>query len=317
LTPDERNPVRIVSGAPTVNLAPVWIALDKGYFRDAGIEVDYRFLGAGLADKALASGAAEAGAMGVSAATFNAVQRGVNNKIVSSLGCNNPAAGVAVGVMVRMDLLDSGQVRSAADLKGRTFAMNGGKTGGPAYNINNMLAEAGLTFADVNVVDLAYPDEVAAFTNKSIDAGWVSAPYLAELERQGLAAVFYAPKKPESPPSMLYSSQFMKERAPEAQALMVGLVSAARDLQGAAYKSEANLSIFSKYSKLPLDTVQAMVPYQFRPDLAPDEETIMAIQRFYVAEGLLTYEELLPIERLVDASFSKAAAEKLGPYRPQ
>src|SRR5713226_4605865 len=52
---DRNAPVRL-GGSTSVSYAPVWLALDKGYFREAGLEVDFEVFGqAGPADKLLAT----------------------------------------------------------------------------------------------------------------------------------------------------------------------------------------------------------------------------------------------------------------------
>ena len=50
-------------------------------------------------------------------------------------------------------------------------------------------------------------------------------------------------------------------------------------------------------------------------DGTPDAETALDMQRVYMSEGLLTYSTPLTADRLIDGSFSKAAVEKLGPYK--
>ena len=97
--------------------------------------------------------------------------------------------------------------------------------------------------------------------------------------------------------------------------MAVGLVRAARDLQGPRFKSDDNLAILNKYTKLPVESIRAGDAPSFRSDLAPDAETVLDMQLVYMSEGLLTYSTPLTADQLIDGSFSKAAVEKLGPYR--
>ena len=80
-------------------------------------------------------------------------------------------------------------------------------------------------------------------------------------------------------------------------------------------RSEDNLAIIAKYTKFPLDTVRAMDPYAYDPNLTPDTETILDMQRMFLAEGQLNYTTPLAADQLIDPSLAKAAAAKLGPAR--
>src|SRR4029450_2314991 len=79
------------------------------------------------------------------------------------------------GWMVRTDLLDSGQVRSAADFRGLAVALGGTGTIADGGG-DKILQEGGLTLEDITIKQIAYPDQVVAFANKSIDAAYVFEP---------------------------------------------------------------------------------------------------------------------------------------------
>src|SRR5262249_56672350 len=73
-----------------------------------------------------------------------------------------------VSLMVRKDLVDSGQVRDYRDLKGLTIAM-AGPAAAPEIEVAKALEKGGLTLADVNLTIVSFPDMIAAFPNKAID----------------------------------------------------------------------------------------------------------------------------------------------------
>ena len=77
------------------------------------------------------------------------------------------------------------------------------------------------------------------------------------------------------------------------------------------------MAIIAKYTKLPMQTLKASDSYAYDPNLTPDSETVLEMQRLFLAEGQLNYSSPLPADRLIDGSFSKYAAEKLGPYKGQ
>ena len=52
------------------------------------------------------------------------------------------------------------------------------------------------------------------------------------------------------------------------------------------------------------------------PDLKPDTATLLDMQRPFFDAGILFFNPPLPAERIVDETYSRAAAAQLGPYRP-
>src|SRR5579859_3658303 len=125
--------VKIATISPSANQAPLFVALEKGYFANAGLDVEYSQSNDALAAlAALGNGALDAGVTVPSAGLFNLVHDGIDTKIVSSMGAV-PAQGAPVGLVVRKDLVDSGRVKTVADLKGRSFGLAGGRTAVMAY----------------------------------------------------------------------------------------------------------------------------------------------------------------------------------------
>jgi NitT/TauT family transport system substrate-binding protein len=111
----------------------------------------------------VANGQVDAVVGGFSAATFNAVIRGLDLRIVASMG-RQPHQGYPSALMVRKDLLDSGAVKQIQDLRGRKVALSGGMGATGAYWMSTKLRPAGLSLAD------SFPDMIAAFKSKAIGA---------------------------------------------------------------------------------------------------------------------------------------------------
>src|SRR5688572_8843708 len=85
-----------------------FIALERGYFQEQGINVEYaQFDAAGRMTPLLASGQLDVGTGAIGAGFFNALARGIPIKIVGPQARHDPGAS-AVYVMVRQDLVDRG-----------------------------------------------------------------------------------------------------------------------------------------------------------------------------------------------------------------
>jgi NitT/TauT family transport system substrate-binding protein len=301
---------------PSAAHAPMLVALGKDYFQDVGLQVDLQqFPNLTSATAALATGQLDLAATAPSAALFNGINQGLQTKIVSALGAF-PSQGEPAALVVRKALVDSGQVNTLVDLRGRRIGLGGGKAGVQGYIAELLVQPVGLTLNDFDVVDLGFPDAVAALSSNAVDAAYLPEPFKSQAVRQGIATVIARPENiGHSPVVTLYSQKLIAEKPEIAKAAMVALVRGARDLQGDGAKAEENLASISKYTKLPLDTLQSMDLYTYDPDLTPDTDMIMGMQQMLMGTGLLDYSNPLPAERLIDVSFSQYAAAQLGSYK--
>jgi len=96
---------------------------------------------------------------------------------------------------------------------------------------------------------------------------------------------------------------------------MVALVRAARDLRGEGFKKPENLAILSGHTHLPVPAVEASGAIDFDPDLRPDSDILLDMQRVFMELAVLSYSTPMPIERIADSSFSNYAVQILGPHR--
>jgi NitT/TauT family transport system substrate-binding protein len=240
-------------------------------------------------------------------ALFNAVDRGLDIKVVGSMGAQ-PKQGRPSALMVRKDLLGGGQVKDLKDLTGKKIAIAGGNGSTGAYWLAIKLRDGGLALGDVEIVNLGFPDQVQAFKQGAIDAAIPSAPFTEQIRQDGTADYFGGPFTPgASAVGIIYGPSLLKDRNAVGQRLMAALVKGSKAIQGDAIKSDENLAIFSKYTKLPVETLKTMDPYDLAPDLAPNVATLMDMQQVFIEQGQLKLAAPLPADRWSDDSFVKAA----------
>jgi threonine dehydrogenase-like Zn-dependent dehydrogenase/ABC-type nitrate/sulfonate/bicarbonate transport system substrate-binding protein len=165
---------------------PFYVALEQGYFQEEGLQINVvDFRNSTEMTPPLAAGQLDIGLGGVNAALFNSVTQGISLKIVA----NNVYTDKSAGWMVRADLLDSRQVTGAQDLKGLVFGL--GSTGSIIdVELDRILEEGKITRDDIELRQVAYPDQVVAFANKFIDVAYVFEPTRTRLIDQGLARVW-------------------------------------------------------------------------------------------------------------------------------
>src|SRR5262245_58671353 len=93
-----------------------YLAIENGYFAEQGIEIEpTRFNTTAEMTAPLAAGQLDVGTGATSAGLFNAMARGLDLRIVADHGYSAPGRPVNA-LVVRRDLVDGGEFRSAADL---------------------------------------------------------------------------------------------------------------------------------------------------------------------------------------------------------
>src|SRR5947209_3071237 len=161
--------------ARTMSDSGYYIADALGFFRDEGIAVSLiDFKSAAQMVAPLGSGELDVGGGTVSAGLYNAVARGIDLKVVADQASMKPGYGYS-SLLVRKDHVDSGRYRSFADLKGMKVAIAAPGTG-TASALNEALKKGGLTYNDVEVVYIGFPEHLAAYKNKAIDASITNEP---------------------------------------------------------------------------------------------------------------------------------------------
>lgn len=138
-----------VALAKSVSNGAMLIAVERGYFKDAGIDVEMSDIDtAADALSLVAQNQIQIVGAGVSAGYFNAVDRGLPVTITIS----RVAFPAGHNLMIRPDLKD--EIKSMKDMKGRNIASNGPGSIS-TYEIGKMLEPHGLTLNDVNTDERA------------------------------------------------------------------------------------------------------------------------------------------------------------------
>jgi NitT/TauT family transport system substrate-binding protein len=167
--------------------AAIFIAMEKGYFRDEGIEIELQeFATSALMIPPLATGQLDVATGAVAAATFNVAVREVPLRIVADKGSTPGPDWDFVSLMVRRDLIELGQVKDYSDLRGMNIASNGSANAGEVV-LARALEKGGLSFNDITFAPMTFPDVVTAFANRAIDASVVAEPFTARIETLGTA----------------------------------------------------------------------------------------------------------------------------------
>ena len=291
------KPRALVAGyVPSTLFAPVFVAQDRGYFTNAGASVTLTPIVAGQDALALlATGRLDFIAAGLSAAFFNGIARGLDVRIVASTGYQPRKGGHPSALVVRADL---NSIRDVAGLRGKRIAWNGGAGAASAYYVARIFAKAGLTLADVEVINIGVPDQGVAFERQAIDAAFTSTPTTEAFEERKLVRFLAAPPAGIAATGIFFGPSLLGNTT-LARAVLDACRRGAADVAGTGYESAQNLATFATYTQEPVDVLRRSARYDFEPDLRIDQATLEDMQRVFLGLGILTYATPLDAARMV------------------
>ncbi len=287
--------------------AGLYVAMEKGYFQEVGIQVDLqRFTAGAKMVPALVAGELEVAGGTAAAGLFNAIASGTNFKVVADKGQNRPGHEYTA-LVIRKDLLDSGAIKSLGDLRGRRIAHLPGQGVVTQYVLGQVLEQAGIPWTGVERVDIAAPNHVALLANKQVDAVLTAEPFGARAERAGVGKrypVVAEVKRIErlQVAVFMYSNKFMAEQRQVAKRWMNAYVKGLRFVNAKGITSDEVIGMVTKHVRgATAEDMRASWPPYLAPDGQPDVASLAAQQEWYFKMGMV--EKQVPMEKVVDLSF--------------
>ena len=289
-----------------ISNAAIYIAVEKGFFKEQGINSEISsFASAAKMVPALIAGELEVSVGSASAGLFNAVAQQAPFRIVADKGQAREGFGFSL-LTVRKDLVDSGQVKSFKDLKGKKIAILA-KGNIQHYMVGKMAEEVGLTINDVELTFLNAPSQLTAFETKAIDAAYAVEPWAARFNERGVAVPFRTPDQvkglgPVQVGVIIYSGKFIKERRPVAQRWMNAYLKAAELFHKNGTKDPEIAAILEKYTKVPAKVIQAAIPPYQDPNGKVLVDNLADQAQWFANAGM---QQKISIQNALDLSFLK------------
>lgn len=299
---------------------PIYVALAKGYFAQAGLDVELTpFDTAAKMIAPLATGEIDVGAGAPTAGLFNAVRRGIDVKFVADESESAPGYGV-ISILVRRALIESGRVKTFADFKGLTFAEVGQGTAA-FVTLTEALRRGGLTPHDVNETFLDFPDQIVAFANGSIDAATTIEPFATKAIQSGVAVKFSSSDRllPNGTNSAIFfAGNFAQSRREVAVKFLAAFIKGVRFYRGAlrdgrlAGPNAAEvIAILTKYTAIKDPAVfRAIVPNSVDPDARLNLRSLDHELGVFQNAGLVPPD--VRLAQAVDTSYLEAALKLAG-----
>jgi NitT/TauT family transport system substrate-binding protein len=312
----QRAPIKMAI-VPSVPAAATFLALDKGYFRDAGLDVTIeRIDSLSKAIAFVATNQVQIGQGGVNAGYFNGLAEGLPTVLALESG----STPLYHRILVRPDLKD--KIRFPADLKGRKVGISSpGSTS--VYEIGMVLAAAGLRLKDVDLKYLAFTQMGAALANGALDAALEVAPFSDIAIEQRIAVPWIDPEHgfiqplPLTNVAYVANTDWIKQSPEVARKFFVAIARAGRDYCQAYHHGPNRAEVIDVMvrNKIVVDRdVLDRMDWQARsPNGTLNLDSVVALQHFFHREGII--DKAASRDKLVDASFAEAAERELGPFQ--
>jgi len=234
--------------------AGFYIATERGYFEELGLKAKYvTFQSSAYMLPALAAGQVDVAGGIMTTSFLNAVERGLDIKIVADKGRNIPGSSY-FDIVVAKDKVD--EIKTLGDLKGRRISITAYGSVDEMF-VDIALTKAGLTKEDVEYIILeSFGDHNTALANGAVDVSMHIEPLITAGEAKGILdrwidATEWAPDFQVA--VVLSSPEFIDGRSEVAKRFMVAYLRGLRDYYDAfinGVDTDEIVEIMTQYTNL-------------------------------------------------------------------
>jgi NitT/TauT family transport system substrate-binding protein len=304
-----------VGAIGAVSDAGIFIAQEKGFFRDEGLDVELvSFKAAPQILPAIATNEVQISGSAVSPALFNAFARGIGMKLVADKGQVAKGFGFAA-IVIRSDL--AGTVKDFKDLKGRKFAVMG-KGVSSTTQLGKALELGGIQPSEVELIELGLPEMVAALGNKAIDGATLLEPFITFATAKQVAIRWkgmedFLPFTGQNG-VIIYSQKFAQEQPEVAKRWMSAYLRGNRayhDSVTAGTDRDGINAILAKHTAVKdLALLAKIAPTGFDPNGRMEVKSLEADQDWFLKLGL--QQGRADLAKVIDYQYVDAAVARLG-----
>lgn len=265
-TPKEKTKVSLGMLRLTSS-APLFIAMEKGFFAEEGIEIEPQWFDAAHPIAvSTASSKVDVGATGITASLYNMAANGQKLGIVADKGREQKGYSSSA-LLVTTDNYNAG-VKSLKDLKGKRIGITQ-KGSTFHYMLGRMLETQGMSLNDVEIVPLSKLSAVmAALESKQIDGCILNEPNITKVQKAGYGklVVQVGDVIPYQTSAIFYSPDFMKNKDAAVRFMRAYNKACNYYYEAAVEKKDAKkleevVNIVAKYVKAPAEDIKAGLPY--------------------------------------------------------
>ncbi len=301
---------------------PLYIAMEKGFFKQQGLEVEFVDINGVDAIGPLANGQMDVSVGAIYSGLFNAIGRGVEIRLVATKGSiavrpnrEKPAS----ALVLRKELADSGAIKDYQDLRGRTIAVASlGAT--QEETLDAALRQGGMSVADVSLKTMPFPDTLPALANGSIDAAMELQPWIAQGTAKGILRVWR--DSAEMTPGLQTNALTFGPSVPQigreaGDRFITAYTQGLRYYNDAIGPKRANwnefVQIMTRNTTLKDPALYEQVGWTYmNPDCSLNATSVVDNLDWYEAHGYVKQRPDLRVA--IDDSYCQYALKQLGPY---
>ncbi len=279
-TPAQPEKVKI-GLIPIADVAPVFVGIEQGFFKEQGLELEPQFAAGGAAiTPAVISGDFDIG-----------FSNTISLLIASSKGL--PVQIVSQGVLGGPDLSKpwadllvpkDGPVKTPKDLEGKTIAVNT-LNNICGVTINATLEEKGVDVSTLKYTEVPFPEMVAALEKGRVAGACVVEPFVSQGKAAGMKGIdpFYAATAPNLTVATYFASKQLIESKPE----LIDRFKTAMEqsLEYAQQHPDEVRAALPEYTKIPAETAQKINLPSWEADL--HEDTIQKLSQLSEKYGYI------------------------------
>jgi NitT/TauT family transport system substrate-binding protein len=293
--------------------APLFIAMDKGFFKEEGLDIDAQWFDAAQPIAvATASGKVDVGATGITASLYNMAAKGQKLAIVADKGREEKGYSSSA-LIVTSDLYKNG-VTSIDKLKGKRIGITQ-KGSTFHYMLGRLLEAKGLTLNDVEIIPLGKLSAVmAALESKQIDGCILNEPNITKVNTAGYGktVIQIGNVFPYQTSAIFFSEKFTQDKDTATRFLKAYIKACNYYYDNViAKKSTTNfkeiVGIIAKYTKTPEKDIELGLPYIDRDGKLLAEDIKTQID-WYTAHNMI--QGKLDAEQIVNVQLLGAALKK-------
>ncbi|MGY1822985.1 ABC transporter substrate-binding protein [Geodermatophilus sp. SYSU D00079] len=280
--PSAEDPTSVLVGTlPIPDNAPLFLAIQEGYFADEGLDVETQMVAGGSA----ALPAMVAGDLQFSSSNWTTVLQAASQGLPAQMvwEMSGPKEGVN-GIMVAGDA----PYQSPADLRGQRVAVNT-LAGLVELQVRECMAANGLQDGDYELVEIPFPDMPAAVQQGNVAAAFIGEPFTTLAEDQGQRVIAEpstcSDRLAEMPViGFMTTSQYSAENLEVVSAFARALE---RGAELAASDPQQVVDILPTYTQLTPELASRMTLPAWLEDRAPSTERAEVTQSAMIDFGFI------------------------------
>jgi NitT/TauT family transport system substrate-binding protein len=280
-----------VGVVPVVDVAPLYLGIDKGFFEDEGLEVEPVVAQGGAAIiPAVVAGDQEIGFSNVVSLMLGQTQdlpvKIISQGIQATDDPENDTAAIAVK--------GSSDIQEPADLEGKTIAIN------TLNNISQLTVTAaldseGVDTSTLHFVEVPLPDMVGQLEAGQIDAAGLVEPFVTTGKNAGQRMIIYdrVATEPKMTVATYFTSDSYLESNPDVVASFVKAMN--KSLEYATEHPDEARQAIANYTQIPPDVLADVVLPLWQEDLNVDsiENTAQLMVDQGIADSMPDVDKLI------------------------